>query len=226
MSQKKLLPLHRPIQKLSSKEDIPDENHSGENEKNVHDVASTAVVGDAVGVVYRQWFVALVGQNTEKACRERLQQAGYDCYVATQQVLRQWRNGRRSTIERVIITGVVFVYVSEQERRQIVTLPFVKRFLTDRTLHTVGGLHPLATVSEHEMQQLRFMLYQSDYPVFFDSHQPRKGDRIRIIRGQLKGFEGSVVRNPGGGSFVVASLGILGCAMVQIPMEDVQIITK
>lgn len=225
MSQKKLIPLHRPIQKLSSKEDTSNGTYSDNTENSLQSEAPAPVVGDAVGVTDRQWFVALVGQNTEKACRERLQQAGYDCYVATQQELRQWRNGRRTTVERVVITGVVFVHVSEQERRQIVTLPFVKRFLTDRTRQTVGGLHPLATVSKQEMQQLRFMLYQSDYPVLFASHQPRQGDRIRVVRGQLKGFEGSVTRDPGGDSFVVASLGILGCAMVQVPLEDVQIIS-
>lgn len=226
MSQKKMLPLHRPIKQLSSTEDVNNEIHSDNTENALFSAAPTAVAGDAVGVVYRQWYVALVGQNTEKACRERLQQMGCECYVATQQELRQWRNGRRSIIERVVISGVVFVYVSEQERRQLVTLPFVKRFLTDRTRQAVGGLHPFATVSEQEMQQLRFMLYQSDYPVFFDSHQPRKGDHIRVVRGQLKGLVGSVAHNPDAGSFVVASLGILGCAMVKIPMEDVQIIAK
>ena len=188
--------------------------------------SSATVVGEAVGVPEKHWYIALVGQNTEKVCRERLQKMGYECFVATQSELRQWKNGRRSTIERVVITGIVFVNITEQERVEIVTLPYIKRFLTDKSRQSSHGVHSLAIVSHQEMERLRFMLYQTDYPVFFDSRQLQKGSLIRVVRGAMKGFEGCVTRLPGSGSFVVASLGILGNALVQIPMEDVQIITK
>ena len=39
---------------------------------------------DTAGVPNRRWYVAIVGRNTEKACRERLTALGYESYVATQ----------------------------------------------------------------------------------------------------------------------------------------------
>ena len=204
------------------KENVERQNKESEESYISNDVSS--VVGDAVGVSSRHWYVALVGHNTEKACREHLCHAGFDCFVASQSQLHQWKNGRKSNIEQVVIPGVVFVHVTEQERLQIVNIPYIKRFLTDPSRRPTGTHHPLAIVREQEMERLRFMLYQTDHPVFFDKRQLHKGNRIRVLRGQLKGLEGLVSRIPGKGSFVVANLGILGCAFVQIPLEDIQII--
>lgn len=175
---------------------------------------------------HRYWYVALVGTNTEKACRERLQHAGYESYVASQQEERLWRNGRRSTVERVVITGIVFIHLTEEERRVVVALPYIKRFLVDRTRQNAAIFHPLAIVSDTEMERLRFMLYQTTYPVRFCEHPLHQGDTIRVLRGPMRGFEGTISRIPGSGTFVVATLGILGCAMVQLPIEDIKVIVK
>ena len=105
-----------------------------EDAENLSPVTSAKGVGDAVGIPGRQWYVAFVGQNTEKSCREKLQRLGYDCYVATQDEIHQWRNGRRHHVERVVISTIVFVHATEDERRDIVNLPFIKYFMTDKAL--------------------------------------------------------------------------------------------
>ena len=57
-----------------------------------------------------QWFVAIVATNSEKACRDRLVALGHEAWLASQEEMRVWRNGRRSTVERVVIPLMVFVY--------------------------------------------------------------------------------------------------------------------
>ena len=171
----------------------------------------------------KQWYVAFVGTNSEKACRDRLIKMGHEAWVASQQEEHLWRNGRRSKVEHVIIPLVVFVHATEEERRQIINYPFIKYFLTDRAGKVNGfGVHPVATIPENEIQRLQFMLYQSDQPVMFQSRSLHAGDSIRVVRGSLQGFEGHVIRYRDGNNYVVANIGILGCAMVRIALNDVE----
>lgn len=171
----------------------------------------------------KQWYAAIVGNNQEKACRDRLVKMGHEAWIASQQEERLWRNGRRSLVERVVIPLIVFVHASEEERLAIVRYPFVKYFLTDKAGRANSfGVHPVASISDSEMQMLQFMLYQSDQPVMFQSRSLHAGDSIRVVRGSLQGFEGHVIRYRDGNNYVVANIGILGCAMVRIALNDVE----
>lgn len=186
-------------------------------------VSPTTVVGDAVGVSERHWYAAFVSTNTEKACRDRLIHQGYEAWVASQQEQRVWRNGRKSMVERVVIPLIVFVRATEQERRQIVNYPYIHRFMTDKACAANDfGVHPVATIPDSEIESLRFILYQSDSPVSFLSHPLKTGDSVRVVRGQLRGFEGQVTRYHDGHSYVVVNIGVLGCAMVRISLTDVE----
>ena len=187
------------------------------------------VTGRAVGVepAERKWYVAVVGPNAEKAARDRLLELGYDAYVATQEELHQWKNGRRKRVERVVVTQVVFLHVTDAERRQAVALPFVKKFLTDKArMANDLGVHPLATVSDSEMQSLRFMLYQADQPVEFRDRPVRRGTAVKVLRGSLAGLSGIVTQDRDRESYVTVNIGILGAARVRISMADVELLNE
>ncbi len=190
---------------------------------NPQQTAAAMDVGDAVGVPGRQWYVAVVNHNTEKACRDKLQQMGYESYVASQEEVHRWRNGRKKKIERVVINSLIFIFVTEEERRQVVNLPFINYFLTDKARSANSyGRHPLAVIPDSQMQQLRFMLFNADLPVDFVTERIRLGDRIRVIRGSLTGFEGNVTRYKDGASYVVARIDNLGYAMMKVSAEDIE----
>ena len=52
-------------------------------------------VDGAVGVPEAKWFVAIVNSRHEKSVAEKLENLGYNTYVATQKELHIWKNGRR-----------------------------------------------------------------------------------------------------------------------------------
>ena len=186
--------------------------------------ATTMGVGDAVGVQSPKWYVAFVGHNTEKMCRDRLQQLGFESYVASQEEIHEWKNGRRKKVERVVISTLLFVRATEKQRREVVNLPFIKYFLTDKARSSDDfGRHPLAVIPDSQMQQLRYMLFNAENSVNFVTEHLRVGDHIRVARGSLKGLEGNVVRYKDGTSYLVAQIESLGYAMVRIAIEDVEI---
>lgn len=195
-----------------------------ESKQFIPECATTLGVGDAVGIQSPKWYVAFVGHNTEKACREKLQKLGYESYVATQEEIHEWKNGRKKKVERVVISTLLFVRVTEKQRREVVNLPFIKYFLTDKARSANDfGHHPLAVIPDSQMQQLRFMLFNADGPVNFITDHLRLGDHIRVARGSLKGLEGNVVRYKDGASYLVAQIESLGYAMIKVAIEDVEI---
>lgn len=187
-----------------------------------------ATVGDAVGVQSRQWFVAIVVNNTEKQCAMKLRKMGFESYVPTQAETRQWRNGTRNVVDRIVLPSLVFVHVTEDERRtEVVNLPFVKRFLTDRGRKADSyGKHPVAVIPDAQIRRFMFILENADSPVIFDTSHIRLGDRVRIVRGGLMGLEGNVVRGEDGATYFAVNIDILGMAKVTVKREDIELINN
>lgn len=188
-----------------------------------------SVVGRAVGVekANRQWYIAIVGPNAEKSSRDRLLDLGHEAYVASQEEIHEWNNGRRSKVERVVVTQVVFIHATETERRQVVNLPFIKYFMTDKAREANAyGIHPLATVSDAEMQSLRFMLYQADSPVELCGKPVHRGDQVKVLRGSLQGLTGIITQDKEKENYITVNIGILGSARVQISLDDIEILEK
>lgn len=189
-----------------------------------HGVAAVpSGVDDAVGVSDRKWYVAIVGNNREKSVAEKLEALGFESFVASQEELRVWKNGRRKTVDRVLLSATVFVRCTESERRRIVVnLPYINRFMTDRAAKSDVSLNrPLAVVPDSQMAALRFMLGQSDNPVTFSGDYVR-GQNVRVVRGNFRGLEGEIVSLADGSSQLVIVIDALGCAKVHINPIDVE----
>lgn len=170
----------------------------------------------------RHWFVAFVGHNAEKSCRDRLIQAGYEAFVASQQEVHFWRNGKRKMIEVVIITNYVFVRATEMERRQIVNFPYIKSFMVNKSASlTENGFRTIATIPDNEMEMLKYMLHRAEYPVQFLTHFA-KGDKVKVVRGTMTGVEGHIVEmKDSTDKYIGINIGSLGCAVVYISPKDV-----
>lgn len=183
------------------------------------------IIGDGhiVDMPKPYWFVAIVKNNTEKSVREKLRSSGYRCYVPLQEELRVWKNGRKSLIERVVIPTMVFIHCTEVERKAIVALPYILRFMTNRASSlSATGSKPLAIIPEAQIEKLMFMVGNSDTPVTFSSAMYRKGDMVRVIRGRLAGLEGEVKTVDDKRSEIIVNLDCLGNARLTIDTIDVE----
>lgn len=160
---------------------------------------ATECAGGAVGVETRKWFVAIVKNNTEKSVQERLNKLHHETYVATQQVIRIWKNGRKAKVEKVLMPALVFIKCTEAERKEIVTLPFINRFMTNKAASSANSLtKPLAVIPQEQIDTLRFMLGQSDIPVTMVDTPYKLHDKVVVVRGNLRGLEGEVVKTSDG----------------------------
>lgn len=184
--------------------------------------AEPSGVDGAVGVPEAKWFVAIVNSRHEKSVAEKLQTTGIETYVAAQKEMRVWANGRRKIVDRVVIPSMVFVKCTEQRRRQIVNLPYINRFLVNRSTDSGGLNKPMAVIGDAEIKKLKFILGQSDSPIEFAPTEFRVNDNVRVIRGSLRGLEGEIRENSDRTHTLVVSVSFLGGATVHIQPQDVE----
>ncbi|MDE6513429.1 MAG: UpxY family transcription antiterminator [Muribaculaceae bacterium] len=174
-------------------------------------------VDGAVGIPEASWYVAIVNSRHEKKAADNLAQMGLESFVATQDELRIWKNGRRKIVARVVIPSTVFIRCTEAQRRRIVALPYINRFLVNRMADSGTLNKPVATIPDEQIQTLKFMLGQSDHEVNFIPGPFAANEKVRVIRGKLKGLEGIVMHNADDTTRkLIVRMGILGGATVTI----------
>lgn len=181
-------------------------------------------VGEAVGVESCFWFVAIVNNNTEKSVSGKLHKMGIDHFLPKQMETRIWKNGRKVKVDRIVIPSTIFIYCTERKRREIVGLPFINRFMTNRAGASLGGGKPLAMIPVTQIERLKFMLGQSDVPVSITEKPLKEGDKVKVIRGSLTGLVGEVLNLKSGKSELIVNLDFFGCARLFIDTVNIEII--
>lgn len=184
-------------------------------------VAGPSGVGSAVGVSEAKWYVARMNRNNvEKATAERLAKQKYETYVATQKVLRVWKNGRRKEVEQVVIPSMVFIHCTEAQRLVAAHDPNISRFLTNRASNV--GARKVVTIPDDQINRLKYMLGASDEPVEFTPEVYHTGDKVRVVRGNLIGLEGEVTEAVDGKSTLIINIDLLGSAKLKISTADLE----
>ena len=162
-----------------------------------------------------RWVAALVQMCTEKKVGDRLMKLGIENYVPTQTEIHQWSD-RKKKIERVVIPMVVFVCADEATERILRMQSFIRKILT------YPGQTAAAVIPDDQIDRLKFMLKQSDSPVELMPENLRVGDRVRIVRGALKGLEGELCKSVPEKSMVAIRIDGLGYACVSVSVGDLE----
>ncbi len=179
-------------------------------------------VDGAVGVPATKWYIAVVGSRHEKSVAQKLADLGFETFVASQREMHVWKNGRRKMVDRIVIPSTVFIKCSERQRRELLTLPFISRFMVNRTADSGSLNKPAATVPDDQIARLRFMLGQTDTPVYFEPTQYHVCDNVRVIRGHFIGLEGRITKNSDGSHRLTVEISMLGGATINIDPNDVE----
>lgn len=205
-------------------------------------IPAVAETDDAVGVPTvekrpetKQWYIAIVGNNSERICRDKLeariaaQPSGskdYEIYVPVQQELRVRPDGKRRTVERILFPAMVFIRCTEKQRRQdIVHLPYIKRFMVNIAGKPGStGIRPVAVIPDSQMRSLKRMVNDGDNEVFIEPIDIPLGAKVRVNGGKLMGLEGYVLETSNGKTNLVIRVDMLGCARMEIAGETIEVI--
>ena len=82
----------------------------------------------------------------------------YEVYVASQKEM-SLTAGKRKWVERILFRSIVFIRCTDTLRRkEIVHLPYIKRFMVNIAGERRGGIRPVAFIPDDQMAKLRRMV--------------------------------------------------------------------
>lgn len=143
---------------------------------------------------------------------------GIETYAPSQTVIKQWSD-RKKKVEVAVIPMVIFAEVSTEEE----VLVIKKHSLILKVL-TLPGQKTAAHIPGRQITQLKFMLSESDEPVEFVAGDFQVADKVRVVRGRLKGLEGTVQRAADGQTYIIITINMLGGAKVTVAPSDIELI--
>lgn len=163
------------------------------------------------------WIAAYTRPKSEKkAATELAKNPGIGTYAPTQVVTKQWSD-RKKKVEVVVIPMVIFAEVSTDED----VLTIKKHPLILKVFALPGRKEP-AQIPSKQIEQLKFMLNESEEPVEFVQGNFKVSDEVKVVRGHLAGLEGVIEKTSVNQTFIIVILNMLGGAKVKIEVSDIQ----
>lgn len=132
----------------------------------------------------KRWYVFYLRPRAENMVCRILINLNYEVFCPETHALRIWKNRQKRKIKLPLFPNYLFVYTYAHELYSIKRLPHVVTYLT------CGGKP--STISEGEIEGIRRILGLG-FPVTVES-KFSPGERVRIVSGPLKGYEGILVR--------------------------------
>jgi len=161
----------------------------------------------------KNWYAVYTRPKWEKKVAELLQKKKIDNYCPLYKSVRQWSD-RKKTIMEPLFTSYVFVNMTEKEQL------FVKQ--TDGVLNFVYWLGKPAVIKNEEIDVIRKFLAENEH-VRLEQIEVNVNDRIKIINGPFKYWEGSVTEiRPKSVKVLLPSLGY--ALVAEIPKSRIELI--
>lgn len=157
-----------------------------------------------------RWYVANTCRQ-EKKIKQRLDSMGIENFIPFQQIARKI-HGVDKLIEVPVIPNLVFIHTTLKTCMSLIQeYAFDMRYLRDRE---TGNF---LIVPDKQMNDFMFLLDFSKEMVEVVNENLKKGDKVRVIKGDFAGIEGELIRVKGHKRVVVRLEGVVSLATAYIP---------
>lgn len=165
------------------------------------------------------WIAAYTRTRSEKKAANELRNLGIETYLPIQRQIRNWSD-RKKMVEVPVIPMILFAHISSEE------MATTRNHHLIRHLLTLPGNKEVASIPEYQIENLKLMLGQSEIPVEFESGQYSTGDRVRVVRGTLKGLSGRVKEINDDTTTVWVAVDLLGGAVIKLRNVEIELETE
>lgn len=157
------------------------------------------------------WYAARTRYQLERRIKEELDRLHVECFVPFRKVTLE-RNGKRTEVERPLISGLVFVRADERTGLSLLSEHFLNlNYLRSRE---TGNL---LIIPDKQMEDFKFLVDFSEEAIQVINENSKRGDRVRVVKGEFAGVEGELVRIQGHNRVVVRLEGLFSLAAADIP---------
>jgi transcription antitermination factor NusG len=160
-----------------------------------------------------RWYAARVKYRTEKLIKDFLEEKEIKHFIPFQKVFGE-RNGKRIQKEKPVISCLIFV---NTDYMTALSIP-------DKSGFSVSYIYNNDTkrfqiIPDKQMHDFMFLLDFSESIIKIPNSSLKRGDRVRVIKGDFAGIEGELVRFKGHKRVVVRLDGLFSLATTYIPGE-------
>lgn len=135
------------------------------------------------------WKVIYVSSRSEKKVAERLAKAGVEYYLPLLRQMREWSD-RRKWVEVPLFTGYLFIRPEPKRRDSVLLIPGVVKYLR------YNGKD--AYVTQQKLDTIRHLIERNyDIEDYNGGEQFELGDKVKIIAGPMKDFQGEILSRSG-----------------------------
>ena len=166
------------------------------------------------------WYAAYTRPNREFAVRERLESLGVECFLPTEEIVRETPFGRKKAVAPLIY-GMIFIRTDKATSFSLIN----DHFLRIVYLKDPESRHSLV-IPDKQMSDFRFVLDVAGSGVEVLNKDLRAGDRVRVVKGPLAGLEGELIRVRGHKRVVIRIDGVASIATSYIPGSHLERINK
>jgi len=159
-----------------------------------------------------RWYALYTKSRNEKKVNERLTEQGFECYLPLQTVVRQWSD-RKKEVEVPLINSYVFVRMVLSQRFAVLQDPGAVCFINFERMP--------APVADKDIDYLKRILSEGIAVEVVEVPLSR-GEKVKVIAGQLMGLEGELVDHKGGQRVVVRIENIPFSLVVTVPLEEIE----
>ncbi len=159
-----------------------------------------------------KWYAVYTKSRHEKVVAEELWQKQIECFLPLQQRYSKWKD-RTKLVQFPLFPGYLFVHAPIREKRlDILKVPSVVRIVGFNSIP-----EPIPDEQIQAVKNLVFNEMEYDpYPYL------ASGDRVRIVRGPLRGLEGILVEKKNRYTFVLSIDLIQQSVACEIDAADVE----
>lgn len=136
----------------------------------------------------KMWFAVLTRNRCEKAVQRLLEMQQIRHYLPVLSLARL-HGTRRRIVDRPLIPGYIFVYISLYE--------YVRVLQTEHVVDLVRFGTELIPIPQEEIDLLRQFCVNKDYDIIVGRPQYIAGDLVQVIAGPLKGVIGKLMNVQG-----------------------------
>jgi len=161
------------------------------------------------------WIAVYTRPRSEKKASSELNKLGIETYLPVQKQLRKWSD-RKKIIDVPVIPMILFANITDDELHAIKTHPLILKYISNS--EKKGPAH----IPNNQIEELKFMLNQSEVPVSFEQGHFKSDDIVEVVRGSLKGLIGQVKAVKDNLTEVWISIDLLGGAVMKINSTELE----
>jgi transcription antitermination factor NusG len=155
------------------------------------------------------WYAAYTRANHEKGVIQQLEDRSMEGFLPLYESVRRWKD-RRVRLQLPLFPGYVFVRLALRDRLRVLEIPSVVRLVGFDGQPTPLPVEDIATIrtclsQRHPIHPHRFV---------------RRGQRVRVLSGPLKGLTGIVLRQKNRTRFVISLELLMRSVAVEIDSAD------